>query len=244
MQSHRFNTLKERLLKAGVAPRHVHRYIRELRDHYEDALQEELTRGMDRTAAEQAAGTRLGDERELENSVLARPELRSVIARFPLLAFGIAPLCIWVGTFALLSLLFFAMFSSANLGRPEPFLAGYALCIFIARVLPVLLGVAALILCARQRLPSRWPIIGIAIVAVVSGTLSVSMVLPTAGQTGQIGVDSSLLPFLFPNMEAAGMPDGAALVAGLARGLGMALISLAPYFLWRRQVGRSPASQL
>jgi hypothetical protein len=33
-----FENLRERLLRAGVAPRHVQRYLRELSDHYEDVV--------------------------------------------------------------------------------------------------------------------------------------------------------------------------------------------------------------
>ena len=45
MQPQQFETLGERLLRSGIAPRHVRRYLRELRDHYDDAVQGELQKG-------------------------------------------------------------------------------------------------------------------------------------------------------------------------------------------------------
>ena len=50
--------LKERLLKAGVAPRHVRRTLAELQDHYDDAVREESQKGADAITAEQNAWAR------------------------------------------------------------------------------------------------------------------------------------------------------------------------------------------
>jgi len=72
MQSQPLNSLGERLLRAGVAHRHVRRYMRELRDHYEDALREELAKRLDRRMAEQAAWARLGNEEELDRDFTAQ----------------------------------------------------------------------------------------------------------------------------------------------------------------------------
>ena len=37
-----FDHLSERLLRAGIAPRHVRRYARELSDHFDDLVREEI----------------------------------------------------------------------------------------------------------------------------------------------------------------------------------------------------------
>ena len=52
MHSQLLKSLSEHLLRAGVAHRHVRRYMRELHDHYEDAVREELAKGLDRSLAE------------------------------------------------------------------------------------------------------------------------------------------------------------------------------------------------
>ena len=54
MPLQQFETLRERLLRAGIAPRHVRRFLRELHDHYEDALRVELTKCTDPRAARNA----------------------------------------------------------------------------------------------------------------------------------------------------------------------------------------------
>ena len=55
-----FNELRERLLRAGVAPRHVRRYLKELADHLADLREEEKVAGRSLQDAESAALARLG----------------------------------------------------------------------------------------------------------------------------------------------------------------------------------------
>ena len=55
-----FHELRERLLRAGMAPRHVRRYLSELADHLADLKAEEERAGLNRTDAETAALARLG----------------------------------------------------------------------------------------------------------------------------------------------------------------------------------------
>ena len=44
-----FDRLAERLLHAGIAPRHVRRYTRELSDHFDDLVRVENAGGASRT---------------------------------------------------------------------------------------------------------------------------------------------------------------------------------------------------
>lgn len=67
MSKPQFEELRERLLRAGIAPSHVHRYLRELRDHYDDLYRAECARGLQPSAAAQTARTRLGSD-ELNGS--------------------------------------------------------------------------------------------------------------------------------------------------------------------------------
>jgi hypothetical protein len=55
-----FHQLRERLLRAGVAPRHVRRYLTELDEHLADLMAEEEAAGRSRADAETAAILRLG----------------------------------------------------------------------------------------------------------------------------------------------------------------------------------------
>src|SRR5215468_1513067 len=83
-----FRDLEERLLRKGVSPRHVRRYVAELRDHLADLRAEEERAGRQGREAEAAAVARLGSEGDLADAVLGRPELRSFTARAPWAVFG------------------------------------------------------------------------------------------------------------------------------------------------------------
>jgi hypothetical protein len=241
-------SLRERLLRAGVAPGHVDRYIGELRDHYDDALREELARGADRSVAEQTAWARLGDAEDLAQSVLARPELRSIGARFPGIVFGSGPVVIWIGTLApilfALTLLPETSASRAGSGPAWQLAVAYAVCLLCTRFLPVILALAMLAASVRQRLTSHWPLIGAATLALVGGTMSVDLALATAtGQKGHVTMASSLIPFLLPFPDELGKTDVVALAEGLVRGTVMLAISLLPYLLWRRRHRLPQAAQ-
>jgi hypothetical protein len=152
LQPQPLKSLSEHLLRAGVAHRHVRRYVRELHEHYEDAVREELAKGLDRSLAEQTAWARLGNEEELARSVLAQPTLRSTAARFPVLVFGAAPALIWLTSLALSLFGLFAFVESYEQPAFWVLESTYALLLVYMRVLPVLLGVLLLIASVRQRM--------------------------------------------------------------------------------------------
>src|SRR5215470_17986671 len=201
MQSQPLESLSERLLRAGVAHRHVRRYMRELHDHFEDALREELAKGSDRSLAEQAAWAQLGNEEELARSVLTQPALRSTAARFSALVFGAAPVFIWVASLALTLFGLVVLDDTYDIARLPSwhwFLGSwYALFLLCVRVLPVILGVLLLIASARQRTALYWPIIGTAIVALLGGTIDVDLTLAATPGASELSLHSTLLPMIF-----------------------------------------------
>lgn len=221
MPPQRFESLRERLLRAGFAPRHVRRYLGELQDHYDDALGEELARGADAAAASEAAWARLGTEESLAQGMLARPELRSKAARLPALVFGIGPALLWLGApVAIISGLLTMPEAMPQLKVDATFIEAYhTLCFFYTRVLPVLLGAGTLAVAASRRLPALWPLIGTGGVDVLAGTLTVYSF------PGQLGITSSLLPWLVPFTTALGPRDAVALGEGLLRAAGLLALS-------------------
>jgi len=86
-----FEHLRERLLKGGIAPRHVRRYLRELADHLDDLAAAEREAGQSKEEALRISRDRLGNEDHLAEAMLARPDLKSWAARAPWLLFGLAP---------------------------------------------------------------------------------------------------------------------------------------------------------
>jgi transposase len=82
----------ERLLRGGVAPRHVRRSLRELRDHRSDIRQQLERQGRHPLDATHEAQLLLGHRDALAEQILARPELRSKARRFAWLLFGVMPI--------------------------------------------------------------------------------------------------------------------------------------------------------
>ena len=72
-----FPELRERLLSARVAPRHVRRYIAELRDHLADLTLEEERGGLNRAEAESVGLVRLGDVDNLAKALIKRRDFQS-----------------------------------------------------------------------------------------------------------------------------------------------------------------------
>ncbi len=84
--------LQNRLLRSGIAPRHVRRTVKELEDHYDDLVEQRLRDGMDVPQAGAEARAALGSVDDIVAAVRARPELRSWAFRYPRLAAVVYPI--------------------------------------------------------------------------------------------------------------------------------------------------------
>jgi len=87
----RFEGLREILLKGGVAPRYVRRYLAELSEHMDDLTEKQRAQGYDGENAELRARALLGEDRELAAAMLEQKSLRSITIRAPWAIFGILP---------------------------------------------------------------------------------------------------------------------------------------------------------
>jgi hypothetical protein len=180
LRNERFGELRERLLRAGIAPRHVRRYVRELSDHLADLVGEEERAGHDRAQAQSAAMARLGNIDQLAQSMIEQPSLRSLTARAPWAALGVFPLTLLLTAY---HVAVFILWSGWQMFLPQsdtPFLRvhGFAVLYFAAgRLLyfgaPLFVGWALAFLAARQRLSAIWPVTGIALVALLGGAMQV-----------------------------------------------------------------------
>lgn len=190
----RFEALREKLLKAGIAPRHVRRYLRELDDHLADLTAAEREAGYDTADAAARARARLGEDGELAAAMLARPEFKSWAARWPWLIFGVAPPLMMIALFfvAVLPLGLVAHFHGVWMhnhmpaplwfriwARSTAFLANFGLG-------PVL---AALLVCAaqRQRMGWKWPSLAIVIIA-LAGFHMVTRLPQIPEHSGQVAI--------------------------------------------------------
>jgi hypothetical protein len=178
----RFDRLSERLLTAGIAPRHVRRYARELSDHYDDLVREEIANGAGRELAQTKALARLGTDEDLAEAMLARPGLRSLTARFPWAVFGLGPVVMLaasvVGALYLEVWLLNqppGLFTYLTGQPPGPVTAKLATKVFTlyntlaVYALPLLFAWAFYWLGSRQRMRPAWIITGVALICVLGG---------------------------------------------------------------------------
>jgi hypothetical protein len=187
-----FDALGEELLRAGVAPRHVRRYLRELTDHLADLTEAQRAAGHGEEDARLRARALLGGNGELAAAMLAEPRLRSWAARAPWLVFGLLPPLTIVAAFAalILPLVAIANFDhmALHLGAPVWFQRLAQGTAFAANLtLTPALALTLVWLAGRQRLSRIWPLLGIAVLLVLSVHMTTHFPAPDP-QSGQIGL--------------------------------------------------------
>jgi hypothetical protein len=225
--------LRERLLCAGVAPRHVRRYLTELREHWSDLTAEEERAGRNRAEAEAVALARLGRVDDLARNIIERPELRSWTARAPWVVLGAAPVLGLAAGWAMALLILWTGWTWFLRGSQTPFvpLHGFPIAYFGAgRMLyyyaPLLAGWGMILLAGRQRVQAISPVmVGSLVVALLGATGAVDVRPPLVhGDTGDVGIR------FFPPASQFAVASGHALLLFL-------LIAL-PYLVWRWRVSR------
>ena len=87
-----FNRLAQRLLKSGIAPRHAHRAVNEIRDHYDDLVDAAVDDGASSRSARLLAARQLGSVDDLVSAMSDRRELKTWAFRYPHAAVVIYPL--------------------------------------------------------------------------------------------------------------------------------------------------------
>lgn len=201
-----FDRLSERLLVAGIAPRHVRRYVRELSDHFDDLVREEKTDGTGRELAETQALSRLGHENDLADAMLARPELRSLASRFPWAVFGLGPIALLA--LSVIGGIFLEIWIINHTGfvwawfhmQPSPATARVATKVYTAYNTLVVFGGPLLFawllhwIGARQRMPRAWIITGVAIVCIVGGFQNLIFYDTGCRGCGHLLMQSAFLP--------------------------------------------------
>src|ERR1700730_1038243 len=116
-----FHELRERLLRAGVAPRHVRRYLTELADHLDDLRAEEERAGCSRAEAESAALVRLGRMDDLARAMIEQRQFQSLSARAPGAIFGLGSLLLLAGAYLVACIYLWCGWKIFLPGRDTPF---------------------------------------------------------------------------------------------------------------------------
>lgn len=240
-----FDDVGELLLRGGIAPRHVRRYVRELRDHFDDLLREETANGTPTADAEMAARRRLGSNDVLINAMLKRTELRSITARFPALVFGAGPVLTLIGLIffgvvfekqllsghlALTHWLDPAAAATDSLIAPPGWLklSVEALNWAVNYAAPLIIAAAAYVVGQRQRIAPRWITLAGAIIAIVGGC-------------HYVGIRWSTLPHhsvLFVGFLGPGYSRAEIWGCILRAAANLSVLCVA-YWLWLRPMGRA-----
>jgi hypothetical protein len=223
-----FRELRERLLRAGVAPRHVRRYVTELNDHLSDLIAEEKRAGRSPDEAQAAALVRLGRTEDLARTMVERPGVKSWSARAPWAVLGLGSVaalgCAWTAALWIL----WSGWNWFLAGATTPFgvrTHGFVVYYFgLGRSLyywaPFLVGWGLVVLAGRQRLKAAWPVLTLAVLALVEAPAMVKVSRPDMSRPGHVSMS------LLAGLENLGV--GVALMhAAVLFGL-----TAAPYFVW------------
>jgi len=188
MRDDNFSTLGERLLRAGIAPRHVRRLLDELAAHHALLIEEETGRGQPPDTARSLARERLGTDDEIVARARAQVALRSWGARWPL-ACAIAPFLGMVGSAVLLmaSLVLLCSLAAAGgdagtwLRRGTQF-TGWIMMYGLPLVWVYVLARYSV----SRRLRWGWPLAGLILTAAAGAGTTFEVVWPHPGVRGQL----------------------------------------------------------
>ena len=252
MSQPRFDRLSERLLHAGIAPRHVRRYVRELSDHFDDLAREEKAGGAPRELAQTKALARLGNDDSLAQAMLERSP-RSLTARFPWAVFGLGPvvmvalslaaaLFIEVGLIYALSYLLKDVLHVLP-GTPNPVGARRATLVFTVYNTLAMYGAPLAFawlfyrLGSQQRMRPAWIVTGVALVCVLGGFQNLVFYDTGCRGCGHLILSSGLLT-PFQHFSANGIFAPFPFAQGIARAA-MNLAIAGGAWWWGRQKASS-----
>ena len=230
--------LRIRLLRGGVAPRHVNRTLKELRHHFADLEQKALSQGLSQLEASAQAAERIGDPELVIDEALSRPELRSWAYRWPWGVYGILP----VVTMALVIVgSMFAVFGFLELAQNLSGLSDAALAralfdqswvraffeiwpVVMVYVLPGIFAGTLCIFAANRDAPILWPTVGVFLVLILgfSYNLGVTPSLASDQNSWNIGVGIGFSTDWFLSIR-------------ILRLLIPLVLVLGPYYWWRQR---------
>jgi hypothetical protein len=191
-----FERLRDRLLTAGISPRHVRRYMGELADHFDDLEAEAKRAGNPRP--QERALERLGAPDDLAQAMIARTELKAWTARAPWAVFLFGPplLLAVIDFLSIVLVISLVKTIGPPPGQVAPgWLVTLAAAVNLIQVyaVPLLLGWIVAAVATRQRLPSLWPLIGLVAIGIIAGINYLHVEVPLApGEHGEISFGGSI----------------------------------------------------
>lgn len=196
-----FEKVREDLLRAGIAPRHVRRYVIELREHLADLTERERNAGLEASAASRRAGELLGTDAQLTQAMLEKAP-RALNARAPWAVFGLLPLIALIAAIAAIDGTMFRLlqpvYGAWPGGAPTTDAGLIAAASFATSYLlgPAICA-ACLLIALRQRRSSSWLWVGIGVVALVSSLFGFHMHLAAPSGAYPGGPVFSAVPVVY-----------------------------------------------
>lgn len=227
-----FHELREQLLRAGVAPRHVRRYVGELTDHLADLRAEEVHSGGNAADAESAALARIGNMDDLATAMIEKRHFQSWCARVPWAMFSLAPAMVLTAAWFVALFILWSGWQIFLPGAATPLgtrVDGFANLYFqfgkaIYFFAPIVVGWGIGVIAARQRLRAIWPAVGLLLIALIGGASEVHAGRKAVpGGFGHIRMSFTLAPIVQGNPY------------GLLHTLILLTITALPYLIWRLQ---------
>jgi hypothetical protein len=205
MGEQRFAELREALLRAGVAARHVRRAVLEIESHFQQLVDAERGRGSTDAEAPIEAHRRLGTNQVLIQRYAARPELRAWSHRWPAIWFVLLPLITYlaIAGATLLSIVGIARaiapyLHQVHVSPQVTYGVDLAARIVLLWVFPWCVAAAFAVLAYRRRVALRWPLIGIIVISALASLINVVVMFrggPNPGEVGAgIGFSTKSLP--------------------------------------------------
>jgi hypothetical protein len=223
------DALRERLLRAGVAPRHVRRYLAELAEHLTDLSEEEERSGRSRAEVESVALARLGEFEELAKAMTEQRHFQSWCSLLPWATFVLGPILLLAVAYLVACFVLWSGWQFFLPNTSTPFVPIYGVAIFyfgFGRLLyysaPILIGWGIGLITSRQRLKMVWPVIGWCLLALVGGLADVHA--SRTAVPGAVG-DISMSFVLGPSVHG--------ILFNMLHALTILSITVLPYLIWR-----------
>lgn len=192
----RLQSMGDDLLRAGLSPAHVQRYLRELAEHRDDIVEHLVANGATPEMARAEADRRLGSSEALLLPMLANPRFRSLAARWPALVYFAMPL---LGQLALIAFgLCLLLLATETPLRANILDLGNALAV-LAQAAPVLFAWAIFYSAYRRHASRLWPVAGALSSVVLAVMISITISPAQLARPGEISVAigaPALLPLL------------------------------------------------
>jgi hypothetical protein len=234
-----FEPLREELLRAGLAPGRVRRYVDELQEHLIDLTERERASGLDSKQARGRAMALLGNDRELAQAMIEKVSSRSLAARAPWTVFVLSPLLMLVCAVLLIDIcmmnLLWPVQGLTLAQMPERYRVLIRLTSVAANYLPAaLLAGGCIAIALRQRVVSRAVWLGLAVIALVGATFGfhVHVSSPQGGPEGQMAYGAVALAYLHGRVSLA-----ATLAMTALRAAVLFAIAAMAYRTLRRRLG-------